>query len=239
MIEMSFSPILGFHILTGTLGCLSGFVAISLRKGSRQHALAGSVFVVSMLCLAGSGTYLAIVKSQPGNILGGTLTFYLVATSWRTVRRRYAATSIFDWSAFLIILTVAAAIVTFAIEAATSPTGLKYGYPVGPYIFLGSVALIASIGDLRLLLRGGISGTQRIARHLWRMCFAFFIAAASIFLARAHVFPALLRKTGVLYLLSFLPLILMIFWLIRIRFPRAYEKQALPAVVSHASLPSA
>jgi hypothetical protein len=225
---MRFSPILGFHILTGTLGCLSGFLAISLRKGSPRHALAGKVFVISMLCLAVSGTYLAIIKSQPGNILGGTLTFYLVATAWMTARRTEGATSIFDWSAFLIILSVAATIVTLAVEAAISPTGLKYGYPVGPYIFLGSVALLATVGDLRLLVRGSISGTGRIARHLWRMCFAFFIAAASIFLARAHIFPALLRKTGVLFLLSFLPLILMIFWLIRIRFKNAYEKEPVP-----------
>jgi hypothetical protein len=66
-----------------------------------------------------------------------------------------------------------------------------------------------------------MSCTQRIARHLWRMCFAFFIASASIFLARAHLFPAFMRSTGMLYLLSLFPLLLMIFWLIRIRFARA------------------
>jgi hypothetical protein len=48
------------------------------------------------------------------------------------------------------------------------------------------------------------------------MCFALFIASSSIFLARQHLSPALLRKTGVLFLLSFLPLMLMIFWLIRL-----------------------
>jgi hypothetical protein len=204
---------------------LSGYLAVSLRKGSRRHALAGRVFVITMLSLAASGVYLAAMKFQPGNILGGTLTFYLVATSWMTARRRDAKPGVFDWGAFLVALTVASVIVTLAVEAATSPTGLKYGYPVGPYIFLGSVAVLATAGDIRMLVRGGISGTQRIARHLWRMCFAFFIAAASIFLARAHVFPAVLRKTGVLYLLSFLPLILMVFWLIRVRFKNAYEKR--------------
>jgi uncharacterized membrane protein len=226
---MRFPPILLFHIFAGTLGCLSGFVAIFLRKGSRRHALAGDVFVVSMLSLATSGVYLAIMKSQPGNIMGGTLTFYLVATAWMTARRRDGRTGIFDWGAFLMALTIAAAIVTFGIGAATSPTGLKYGYPVGPYVFLGSVAVLATAGDVRMLVRGGVYGTQRIARHLWRMCFAFFIAASSIFLARAHVFPVLMRKTGMLYLLSFLPLILMIFWLVRIRFKKTFEKRPMPS----------
>jgi hypothetical protein len=56
------------------------------------------------------------------------------------------------------------------------------------------------------------------------MCFAWFIASASIFLARQHVFPGFMRKTGVLYFLSFLPLGLMIFWLIRVRLGGAFNR---------------
>jgi hypothetical protein len=87
------------------------------------------------------------------------------------------------------------------------------------------VAVLAAIGDVRLLMRGGISGAGRIARHLWRMCFALFIAAASIFLARQQLFPALLRKTGALVFLSVLPLVLMVFWLLRVRFTSAFQEK--------------
>jgi hypothetical protein len=117
---------------------------------------------------------------------------------------------------------------TLGFEAATSATRLKYGYPAGPYFFLGAVAVLATLGDVRMLVRGGISGTRRIARHLWRMCFALFVASSSIFLARQHLFPAILRKTGVLMLLSLLPLALLIFWLIRVRFTRAFKRQMTP-----------
>lgn len=218
------SPLLLLHIIAGTLGMLSGFVAVFLRKGSRRHGVAGSVFVIAMLCLSASGVYLAIMKSQPGNMLGGTLTFYLVATAWMTARRRDGAPGIFDCGALLVVLGLTAVELTLGSEAAISPTGLKYDYPPGPYFFLGSVALLATVGDVRMLVRRGISGTQRLARHLWRMCFALFIAAASIFLARQQIFPAFLRKTGALFLLSFLPLLLMIFWLLRVRFANAYKK---------------
>lgn len=218
-------PILFLHIAAGTLGMLSGFVAVFLRKGSRQHAIAGNVFVISMLCLSASGVYLAIMKTQPGNILGGALTFYLVATAWLTARRRDGQPGVLDWGALFLIAAIGVIEVTCGWEAATSQTGLKYGYPPGPYLFMGSVALLAATGDVRMLLRRGISGTQRLARHLWRMCFALFIAAASIFLARQQVFPALLRKTGVLFFLSFLPLILLIFWLIRVRFTNGYKRK--------------
>jgi hypothetical protein len=218
------SSILFLHIVAGTLGMLSGFVAVFLRKGSRRHALAGTVFGIAMLSLGASGTYMAILKHQPGNILGGMLTFYLVATAWITARRKKEETGIFDWSALLVVFALAAVEVTFGVEAAMSPTGLKYDYPPWPYFIFGLVAVLAKVGDVRMLVRGGISGTQRLARHLWRMCFALFIAAASIFLARQQLFPAIFRKTGVLILLSFLPLLLMIFWLVRVRFAKAYRK---------------
>ncbi|WP_157467733.1 hypothetical protein [Edaphobacter aggregans] len=61
---------------------LSGFAAVSFRKGSRRHRAAGNVFVLSMLSLSVSGVYLAIARHEPGNIIGGALTFYLVATAW-------------------------------------------------------------------------------------------------------------------------------------------------------------
>jgi hypothetical protein len=234
---MSNSPILLLHIGAGTLGMLSGFVAVFLRKGSRRHGLAGSVFVIAMLVLSASGVYLALMKSQPGNVLGGTLTFYLVATAWITARRRDGEPGIFDWGALLVVSAVGACQLTFGLEAALSQTGLKFGYPPWPYFFMGSVAVLAIVGDIRMLVRRGISGTPRIARHLWRMCFALFIAASSIFLARQHIFPALLRKTGALVFLSFLPLLLMVFWLVRVRFVNVYKnKKREPVVVPEFSL---
>jgi hypothetical protein len=221
------SPLLFLHIIAGTLGMLSGFVAVFLRKGSRRHGIAGNVFVISMMILSASGVYLAFMKHQPGNILGGTLTFYLVTTAWLTARRGDGQPGVFDWGAFLVVLVLAAVEVTLGLEAAISSTGLKYDYPPGPYFFLGSIAVLATVGDVRMLIRGGVAGTQRIARHLWRMCFALFIAAGSIFLARQQIFPAIFRNTGVLWLLSFLPLLLMIFWLLRVRFAGAYRRKGL------------
>ena len=223
---MQLSPILLFHICGGTLGVLSGAVAIFLRKGSRRHALAGKAFVISMLVLGASGAYMAMMKWQPGNILGGAFTCYLVATSWIAAKRKHVSTGIFDWGALLLVSALTIVELTLGLEATISPAGMKYGYPPGPYFFIGSVALIAAGGDVRLLIRGGISGSKRIARHLWRMCFAFFIASASIFLARAHLFPAFMRSTGTLYLLSLFPLLMMVYWLVRIRFARPFKVSA-------------
>ena len=222
------SPLLLLHIVGGTLGILSGFVAVFLRKGSRWHGMAGNVFFISMLTMSAAGAYMALMKSQMSNVFDGVLTFYLVATAWVTAKRRDGGTGVFDGVALLAVLAVGAVIVMFGVEAALSETGARAGVPAGMYFFLGSIALLAAAGDIRMLLRGGVFGVQRVTRHLWRMCFAWFVASASLFLSRPHLFPVLLRKTGALFFLGILPLLLLVFWLVRVRFTNAFKRTASP-----------
>src|SRR5207237_1357336 len=99
---MLFSPLLPVHIAGGIVGILSGTAAISFRKGFPRHALAGKIFVASMLTMAAAAVYLALMKHQMGNVLGGTFAFYLVLTAWLTARRAEGQTGIFDWLALLI-----------------------------------------------------------------------------------------------------------------------------------------
>jgi uncharacterized membrane protein len=42
-------PILAVHVCGGTLGLVFGVAAMSFRKGFPRHALAGKIFVLSML----------------------------------------------------------------------------------------------------------------------------------------------------------------------------------------------
>ena len=118
-------PLLVLHICAGILGLLSG--AVDVVAQGFPSASSGNVFVISMLSLAASALYPALMKSQVTNVLGGVLTFYLVTT--------------------------------------------------------------ATVGDVRMLVRGGVSGAQRIARHLWCMCFALFFRHRLLFLGQQQVFP--------------------------------------------------
>ena len=56
----------------------------------------------------------------------------------------------------------------------------------------GVVSLVAGGLDARMLARG-VEGAHRIARHLWRMCYALWIATMSFFLGQPAVFPEPLR----------------------------------------------
>ena len=224
---MEYSPILIFHVCAGITGLLSGAAAMTFRKGSRRHVTAGRVFVISMLGLAVVGAYMAVMKSQTGNVIGGIITFYMVTTAWATTSHREGETGILDWGALLAALAIGVGLVIYGLEAANSPTGSKGGYPAVFYFTWSSVALLSAAGDVRMLMRGGVFGVQRIARHLWRMSFALFIASGSFFLGQQKVFPAPLRGAKVWFVPAFLPLILMIFWLLRVVFTDAYRTPKL------------
>jgi hypothetical protein len=211
-------PILVIHICGGVVGLLSGIAAVSFRKGSPRHRMAGNIFLISMLTMASTAAYL-------GNVFGGASALYLVTTGWLTARRREGETTIFDWGALLFGLAVGVPILTDGLRVVSGSIAPKPGVPVGMILFLGSVVLLAAAGDIRMLVRGGVFGRQRVARHLWRMLFGLFIATGS-FLAQRRVL-AFLGGPKIM-LLAALPLILMIFWLIRVRFKNVYKAKSIP-----------
>jgi uncharacterized membrane protein len=227
-------PLLILHILGGSIGLLSGTVAIAVRKGSNLHRASGNVFTIAMLTLALSGLCLAILKSQTGNIIGSVITFYMISTAWLAGRR--AKTGPLEWGALLVGLAGAGAILTFGLHSVRNPSAADPGAPAGMAFFMGSVLLLAASGDIRMLTRGQSSGRQRITRHLWRMCFGLFIATGSFFLGQQQVFPAFLRGSIFLTVLAVLPFPVMIYWLIRVRFNNAYKLRPAPASPAPVSL---
>lgn len=217
------TPLLALHITAGIVGLLSGTAAIIFRKGSHRHGQAGDVFVVSMLTMAACAGWLAILKHQAGNVVGGVFTFYLITTAWMTGRRRDGSTGPFDWAALVIPLVGGALLWISGVHSIRNHVMVTDGTPVGMTFFMGSVMLLAAGGDLRRLIGGRVTGVRRIVRHLWRMCFGLFVATGSFFLGQQQVFPSFVRGSSVLFVPAILPLVLMIFWLIRVRFKNTYE----------------
>lgn len=216
---MSMSPLLLIHICAAVVGLLSGFLTMAFRKGSGLHGAAGNVFFVSMLIMSASAAYLAAFrKPNMMNVVVGLLTFYLVATAWWAAKRRDGGASPFDFGALLFVLAVGVAGVGFGFEAANSPKGTKDGMPAAAYFIFGSVALLCASSDLRMFVRGGVSGSNRIARHLWRMSLALLIATLSFFPGQARQLPEWLRENNFLYVPHLLLIGSMVFWMYRVRF---------------------
>jgi uncharacterized membrane protein len=223
---MSLWPLLLFHISCAVVGLLSGAMAMILRKGSGRHGAAGTVFFVSMLFMTSSAAWIASVFSPNAlNVVVSLLTFYLVSTGWWTAKRRAGGTHVFDLAAMLFVLGVGIAGVTFGFEAANSATRTKDFMPAPIYFVFGSIALLCAVADLRMIVRGGITGGRRVARHLWRMGLALFIATMSLYPGQAKLFSKALRDTNLLFIPMLLLVVSMIFWLFRVRRTNALPKQ--------------
>lgn len=206
------------HICTAMIGLLAGTMAMVVRKGSGLHAAAGNVYCGAMLTMGASAFFAAL---QPIGAWNGILAAYLVGTGWLAARRGGTTPGALDRLALVVALITASALFFHGVRVASSPTGQIGGYTGGIYFVFGSVALLSAIADIRMLVRGGTFGGKRIARHLWRMNFAFLMAAASFFLGQARLFPAAVRNSGLIYLPIVTILGMMLFWLARVRWTKS------------------
>lgn len=227
------------HVGAGCIAIVAGAAALSVRKGERLHRKFGTMFFIAMLVMAAFATLLSVLR-QPATIIGSIFALYLVATAWATVRRTEGTTGRFEIFALLVVAGCAIGELALGLIASRNPNGRFLGYPAPLYYVLGSIVTLAAVGDLRMILRGGISGAARIARHLWRMCFALFFATGSFFLGQQKVMPAFMHGSPLLVVLGLAPLALMFFWLWRVRSASSDDKQNQrpQAAGLHAGAPS-
>lgn len=215
------------HILSAGLGLVFGSVALSAAKGATLHRKSGMLFVYAMLAMSLTAVVIAVSRGQEANVIAGLLTAYLVTTALTTVRPPTAGLRRVEAGAMLIALAVGLTSITLGFAALATPRGTRGGIPFVIFFMFGTVALLASIGDVRMMRSGRLRGVPRLTRHLWRMCYALWIAAASFFLgprARvAKVLPEALLKPALLALPVLLVLVVMFYWLWRVRRKRSFR----------------
>jgi uncharacterized membrane protein len=216
--------LLPIHIVAGLIAIGSGFTAAFVVKGMKVHRKSGMIFVYSMLTLSLTGAAIATIRSQPANIIGGLISFYLVITGFLTVRARTEGFPWIDSAVMLLGILVAFLSINLGLTVHHSPAGKINGVPSAPLFVFGAVGIMAVGGDLRMMLMHGLHGKHRIARHLWRMCFALFIASGSFFLGQAKVFPKPIRIFPLLAIPAFLPLLILVYWMGRVLLTRWYRR---------------
>ena len=230
--------LLAIHIAAGGLAIILGAVALLVRKGGSIHRRVGLLFVFAMLVMGTTASILALRKTPiDPNVFGGLMVAYFVITALTTVR------PVSPWtrriSAVLLTIPVGLALIDIAegVKAVNSPAGFLNGVPFPMYFSLAMVFIMAAIGDVRIMRFGMPRGGPRLARHLWRMCFALFIAAGSFFSSRARV-AKILPEPFTTAPMRALPILLlfaaMFYWLWRVR-----RRRPLPVLVRHDPLPVA
>jgi hypothetical protein len=209
------------HIVAGGLGLISGFVALYAAKGATLHRKSGMVFVYTMLTMCTAGLVMEVTRgvAPAVNIPAALLTAYLVTTALITVRPPVPGGRWLDAGAMLVALAVGLISLTFGFEAVANG-GTRKGMPAFPFFMFGVVGTLASVSDFRMMRAGRPQGASRLARHLWRMCFALFIAALSFFIGQADELPEPLRIYPLLALPVLTVLVTMLYWLWRVRIRR-------------------
>jgi hypothetical protein len=214
--------VLAIHIAAGGLAIILGAVALLAKKGGRIHRRIGLLFVYAMFVMAISAAIVAFGNKAHalGNVLAAFTTIYYVGTALTTVRPPSPWTRRLNGVALIVAVGVALADIALGVKAFNSPRGLLNGVPFAMHFFMAAMLLTAATGDLRIMRHGLLRGGPRIARHLWRMCFALFIAAGSFFSIRARV-ARVLPEPFTTAPMRALPIILvfvaMFYWLWRVR----------------------
>ncbi len=210
------------HVTAGALGLVLGYMALAVAKGGTWHRKAGMLFVYAMVTMAIIGAVLAGWHGAWAevNIPAAWTTAYLVTTSLVTLRRPAGWSRRLDTILMVVALSVAAMMLTFGLQAVMAG-GKRNGIPAFPFFLFGVVGLLGGAGDVRVFFAGARQGVARLRRHLWRMCFALFIAAMSFFLGQADVLPKALRIYPLLAVPVLVPPLAMFYWLWRVRTKRS------------------
>lgn len=205
------------HIAAGSIAILAGYIALFAAKGAGLHRRSGTVFVYAMIVMGMTATAVAAFRNIPGSLAGGPVASYFVITAVTAVRPIHRR---LDIAMLIVALTISALSYGRAATAIAQGHWTINGVPVAMTLFLGTVLLLAAVADIRLLRGSRLTGARRIARHLWRMCFAFWIATGSFFLGQMDEFPEWLQKPALMAIPALLPLVVMLYWVWRIRVRR-------------------
>ncbi len=224
--------LLPIHVAAGGLAIILGAIALSVKKGGTTHRRVGRLFVYAMLVMGTSASILAFRKSPTDpNLPGGFLVAYFVATALTTVRPVSRWTRGINVAALTVAVGLALLDIMGGVKAFNSPRGSLNGVPFAMLFFMATVMILAATGDVRIMRFGMPRGRPRLARHLWRMCFALFIAAGSFFSVRARV-AKILPEPFTTAPMRALPILLlfgaMFYWLWTVR-----GRRTLPVLVRH------
>lgn len=222
-VTMEIPVIAQLHFAVGTACVIGGAAAFTLRKGGLSHRLAGRVFAICMIMLCLSGLYLSFSRSILFTAFLALLALHAVATGWHAAAARSGVGPIARKIALAGISLTAIGAGWSGVFVSSLPSRALNGLTPDAFYFLAGVAGLVSAIDLMAALRRNVGGHRRIARHVWRMGFSFFIASFIFFFGNNHVLPEVLRSPAILSAPVVTVAGMTVFWMVRARFGRRFR----------------
>ena len=204
------------HLAAGCITILAGTVALASAKGRRLHRWAGSVFVAVMLCLTLSGLYLSYSREIIFTAFLAILASHLVITGWFAARRKDGTTRRVEVSALLLIMLNTAVCLAAGLHLSIAGNDAPELPSAAEYFIVAGFSGFLSILDFRAMRPAGLDARGRIARHLWRMCFALFIAVGIFSGGNSNILPEFAQHPIILAAPVVAVLAVMVFFLLRV-----------------------
>lgn len=209
---------LAVHFAAGLVSIVAGTIALSVAKGGRLHKQSGTAFTWAMVVLGLTAAAIGTYENRPSQVFAGLLAAYLVFSAMTTVKPLPGIGQRFNVVLMVLAFAYAVASLYGGVTEWLDPAVEVVGRPrVVPPLVAGIVILLAAIGDLRAIRAGGLRGSRRLARHLWRMCVGLFIATGSFFLGQMKFIPEPVRIVPLLLVLAFAPILCLFYWMWRVR----------------------
>lgn len=198
-----------FHIISGSLVLIFGVIALLASKGRTLHKFSGNVFFAVMVILSITAAYLEIQLDEFP--IMALLALYFTSSSWMVVKRQPAKIGLFEYIAFVGITLVSITFFKWGWDISEGKKVLEGTMPLAFYFVWGSFSAFAAILDFIMIVKGGVSGKHRLARHLWRMCIALLMSILS-FLDQ-DIFPEFILQSGILWAPIVILFLTMFYWL--------------------------
>ena len=205
------------HTPAGTIGLVAASVSLFASKGGAVHRKAGAYFTISMLIMLISGFVAAFLKESNDDMFLSAVVIYTVFTSWLTAHHKNNETGFLEYVALGWITSVALA--AFFMSENWRQIGVTNTYP-----YVAGFAVFCAVGDVRNLHKAGLSGGQRVIRHVWRIGFSLIWAVLALTDKIVKILGSNLNelpKEQLLYIVAVpivLILMIILYWIINILF---------------------
>jgi hypothetical protein len=197
------------HIIAGSFLLIFGIGALYFSKGQSKHRVAGNLFFLSLLAMV-----LSVPKLLEDPVMA-ILSAYYGTTAWAIVLRKENSTGIFEIIALLAITVFSIILFNVVLTSTSLPSTFKF--------ILSTWAVVTTLSamlDLNMIVRGGLSGKHRIARHAWRTCCALLGAVMAFSINTDKYWPDFVNNNILIY--STIGILL--FWVFRILATKWFEK---------------
>lgn len=189
-----FKLFLLLHIIFGSVGLLSGPVAMITVKGGKAHRLFGKIFFMAMTGVFLTAVVLSVLKFNPFLLMVAVFSYYLAVTGYRSLYRKqvkgFADVRLLDWLIILVAGLFHLALAAFGAWGIATGTASSFGWIA---LVFGLIGCNGVRTDLIGFYRAPADRKRWLYSHISGMMGAYIAAVTAFSAVNMHFIPDIIR----------------------------------------------